>query len=123
AASTATLDADDLVRLATTVYLLVPAEEADVRFDEAFRRAVADGDVPGVVRAGFWAAVVLSNRGEDARAHGWGERCRRLVGSSPEPGPEERLAVELQGALLDLRDGRVDLAPRFADIESRARAS
>lgn len=122
-ASSGTLDADDLVRLATTVYLLGRAEEADVRFDEAFRRAVADGDVPGAVRAGFWASFVLSNRGENARAHGWGERCRRLVGSSPEPGPEERLAVELQGALLDLRDGRVDLAPRFADIESRARAS
>ena len=116
----AALAADDVVRLAATAYLLGRVEEADARFDEAFRRAVADGDVACAVRAGFWASFVLSNRGENSRARGWGERCRRLLGSIPGSGPREELAVELQGALLDLRDGRCELVERFADLAVRA---
>lgn len=113
------LEAEDLVRLAGTAYLLGRVEEADARFDEAFRRAVADRDTATALRAGFWASFVLSNRGENSRARGWGERCRRLVGSAS-VGSVARVGVELQEALLDVREGRVDLVERFAGLARSA---
>lgn len=120
--STTTLDADDLVRLATAGYLLGRTQEADDVFDEAFGKAVEAGDVTVALRAAFWASFVLANRGENPRAQGWGERARRLLKGAPQAGPLERCTVDLLDALLAVRDGRMDLTARFEDIAARATA-
>lgn len=122
AAATVHVGADDLTRLATAGYLLGRANEADQHFEEAFRRAGDAGDTAAGVRAAFWAAFVLANRGENVPAHGWAERCTRLLRNAVDAGPVEHCTGELLGALLDLREGRAGLAPTFADIAARAAA-
>lgn len=122
AAAARRLDAEDLVRLGTAGYLVGHTEEADRRFDEAFRCAVESHDPACAVRAGFWAAFVLANQGDNARAQGWAERCRRLLLATSDAGPVEQLTLEGLDALRGVREGQIDLAPRFAELASRAAA-
>jgi DNA-binding CsgD family transcriptional regulator len=73
------LAAEDLERLATAAYLIGREDDsldAGTRAHHAFLR---QGSVERAVRAAFWQALGLLNRGEVARGGGWVARARRLL--------------------------------------------
>lgn len=116
------LDADDLIRLGLAAALVGDDEASEQSLARAFRRATDGGALTSALWAAFWESFVLSNRGESSRAHGWGERARRLAAGTPDTSRSalDECIVELLDAMLDVRDGRVDLGPRFARIAEHA---
>jgi DNA-binding CsgD family transcriptional regulator len=122
--ATGSLDAVGLHDLGLVAGLLGRDEECEQHLAHAFRTGADTGDVATAVRSAFWAALVLGNRGELARAQGWSERARRLVEARPEisASSREHCAVVLMETLLDFREGRLDVPSRFTEIAEQAAA-
>jgi ATP/maltotriose-dependent transcriptional regulator MalT len=120
------LTVEDLLRLGLATALLGRDDEAGTSLASAFRQACTSGEVHTAVVAAFWAAFVLTNRGETARAHGWAERARRLSEESADTattdGQRARCTAALLEALLAFREGRLDLGPTFAELADHAAA-
>jgi DNA-binding CsgD family transcriptional regulator len=122
AGATRSLDAQDLLRLGLAASLVGRDDEGEQHLGQAFRQAADSGDDATALRAAFWASFGLANRGETARAHGWAERARRMVGPDRDgpTGSVESCTVVLLEALLAFRDGQTGLAPHFAEIAEHA---
>jgi DNA-binding CsgD family transcriptional regulator len=74
-----TLEADDLVLLARSAYML-GRDDVYVRvFERAHHRYLDAGDVPGAARCAWWIGHNLLMHGESARATGWFGRGDRLL--------------------------------------------
>lgn len=75
----ASLEPEDLERLAVAAYLVgrdTDSTDALVRAHQAFLR---QGEVKCAVRCAFWLSFRFLNRGEQARGAGWVARARRLL--------------------------------------------
>lgn len=77
--STATLDADDVERLAWSAALTGRDEVSVAAFEQLHQLRIDAGEVLGAARAAFWLAMCLFPLGEKARASGWLVRAQRLV--------------------------------------------
>ncbi|HEY7077241.1 MAG TPA: LuxR C-terminal-related transcriptional regulator [Solirubrobacteraceae bacterium] len=73
------LEAEDLQRLATSVYMLGREAEYVEVLARAHRGHLDAGRPLAAVRCAFWIGVTLANRGEVGRAAGWLARARRLL--------------------------------------------
>lgn len=74
------LEPDDLECLATTSHLIGKDTESEGLWARAHHELLRRGDAPRAVRAAFWLAYGLFERGEHARAGGWLARARSLLG-------------------------------------------
>ncbi|HEX6309508.1 MAG TPA: LuxR C-terminal-related transcriptional regulator [Longimicrobiales bacterium] len=72
----------DVERLATAAYLIGRDEESAELWTRAHQAHLERGDIRLAVRAAFWLAFALLNRGESARGGGWIGRARRLLDES-----------------------------------------
>ncbi len=75
----ASLDPDDLERLATAAYLAGREEDCSSAWARAHQERLARGEVERAVRCAFWLAFASLNSGELARGTGWLARARRLL--------------------------------------------
>lgn len=75
----ASLEPEDLERLATAAYLTGRDAESADGWARAHQAFLSRGDVEGEVRCALWLAFGLLNAGEQARAGGWFARARRLL--------------------------------------------
>ncbi len=75
------LDADDLERQATAAYMLGRDADYVDCLERAHDAYLERDDVLRAVRCGFWIGHSFLFRGNSARATGWFERARRLLGS------------------------------------------
>jgi DNA-binding NarL/FixJ family response regulator len=73
------LDAEDLVLLATSAYMLGRQVEWHDALEQAHHRYVETGDNLRAVRCAFWIGMTLAYVGEVARASGWLGRADRLL--------------------------------------------
>lgn len=110
----ATLDADDLDRLATAAFLTGREAEFQQILERLYRGHVASGALPRAARCTFWLAITCLLRGETGRSNGWTARGQQLVANSHsfEGGD---LAVEsgylaVVAATRQLRDGDAEAA-------------
>lgn len=104
---TATLDVDDLDRLATAAYLTGREVEFQHILERLYRAHVASGALPRAARCTFWLAITYLLRGEIGRSNAWTARGQRLVedGESVEGG---YLAIVV--ATQQLREGHAEAA-------------
>jgi DNA-binding NarL/FixJ family response regulator len=75
----ASLDPDDLARLATASYLLGRRQDCLRTMQQASQASLDAGDVRGAVRHGFWVSWVAFSGGDQALCNGWAARCARLL--------------------------------------------
>jgi len=73
------LEPADLERLAVAADLAGDDEASADAWARAHHGHMRAGDIPGAVRAAFWAGMGLIERGEMARGGGWIARGRRLL--------------------------------------------
>jgi DNA-binding CsgD family transcriptional regulator len=104
---TATLDVDDLDRLATAAYLTGREGEFQQILERLYRAHVASGALPRAARCTFWLAITYLLQGERGRSNAWSARGQRLVadGESVEEG---YLAIVV--ATQELSDGHAEAA-------------
>jgi DNA-binding CsgD family transcriptional regulator/tetratricopeptide (TPR) repeat protein len=76
---TASLQADDLERLAMAAYLVGRDDEYLRTLERACNAHVGAGQFAGAVRCAFWLAFRLFMRGETGHATGWLNRAQRLL--------------------------------------------
>jgi DNA-binding NarL/FixJ family response regulator len=89
----ASLELDDLERLAIVAHLVGQDDESAGVWERAHHACLRKGDARRAFRCAYWLAFGLLNRGEVARASGWVNRARRLLDD------DQRECVE-QGFLL-----------------------
>ena len=75
----ASLDPEDLERLATAAYLVGEYADSTDTWARAHQELLSQNDVERAARCAFWLAFGLMNRGKRARAGGWTARARRLL--------------------------------------------
>ena len=75
----ASLEPEDVERLAMAAYLIGRDEESVGAWERAHHAHLSRGDVERAARCAGWLVFVLLNGGEFARAGGWLARARRLV--------------------------------------------
>jgi DNA-binding NarL/FixJ family response regulator len=80
----ASLDVDDLERLAAAAHLVGDRHGSDDAWERAHREAAAAGDADRAARDAFWLAFDLLLRGEAARANGWLARAERFATDAPD---------------------------------------
>jgi DNA-binding NarL/FixJ family response regulator len=112
---TTPLPADDLLRLATSAYLI--GREADYHryLERAHRQLVHAGDQSRAARCAFWLGLTLLLRGDTGQANGWLARAERLV--------EGRDCVEHGYLLLPLAEQQLDAGNGDAAFAAAARAA
>lgn len=121
------LDASDFLALATTAYLLGRTNDEVQALQRAHQMSLDAGDKPGAVRAAYWLASTLWQRGEVAVGNGWLARAVRIMdeveGDVAEHGyVSEALMMShiFQGELAEalvLAPQVADYGRRFADPE------
>ncbi|OFB41934.1 helix-turn-helix transcriptional regulator [Mycolicibacterium sp. (ex Dasyatis americana)] len=77
--SSATLEGEDFVRLATAAYLTGRHNDCIQALQRAYQTNLDAGDVPAAVRSAFWLAMVLMDAGESAVGGGWVARAQGLL--------------------------------------------
>lgn len=104
---TATLDVDDLDRLATAAYLTGREVVFQQIVERLYRAHVASGALLRAARSAFWLGITYLLRGEHGRSNAWTARGQRLVadGESVEGG---YLAIVV--ATQELSDGHAEAA-------------
>jgi len=113
------LEADDLVRLATSAYILGELTIGTDYLTRAHEQFLAAGDIRGAVRAASWLGLQLMLADDDAQGAGWFARAQRLSEENPE---DEYLAgMPLIGAALGALYGAGD-AEGAARLFDRAAA-
>lgn len=112
----APLAADDLLRLATSAYMLGRMDDFLDVIERTHHAYVADGDIPAATRCAFYLGVNLSLRGELARASGWFGRGQRLLERHGRD-CAERGYLLLPGAMRQLGMGQ------YAEAEETAAAA
>jgi DNA-binding CsgD family transcriptional regulator/tetratricopeptide (TPR) repeat protein len=75
----ASLEPEDLERLAMAAYLIGMEAEATAGWTRAYHEHLDRGDVERSARCGFWLSLTLLLRGEAAQSSGWLARARRLL--------------------------------------------
>lgn len=75
----ASLELEDLERLAVAAYLVGRDGDSAKAWARAHEECLRRGDAARAARCAFWLAFGLLNRGETARAGGWLARARRLL--------------------------------------------
>ncbi len=80
----ASLDVDDLERLAVAAYLTGTDDESDAAWLRAHELCVGQGDHRRAAGCAFWLGWNLMFRGEMARSTGWMARARTLLGGQAE---------------------------------------
>ncbi len=75
----ASLDVEDLERLAMAAHLLGRDDDSAKLWTRAHRACLLRGDAAGAARCAFWLAFELFHRGQAARGGGWVARAQRLV--------------------------------------------
>ena len=73
------LHADDFAALATSAFLLGHGNDCVQALQRAYRARLDDDDTVGAIRAAYWLAMVLWQRGEVAIGNGWLARGERLL--------------------------------------------
>ena len=112
----APLAADDLLRLATSAYMLGRMDDFLDVIERTHHAYVADGDIPPATRCAFYLGVNLSLRGELARASGWFGRGQRLLERHGRDCAEQGYLL-LPGAMRQLGMGQ------YAEAEETAAAA
>jgi DNA-binding CsgD family transcriptional regulator len=124
----ASLEPEDLGRLATAAYLVGRDEDSVEVWERAHRELLDAGDAAGAARCVRWLAFVLLNGGEFARASGWLARARRLLDDGGHDDCAERGHLLVPQALQRAVDGDWDAAyalsgqaaeigERFGDVD------
>lgn len=107
------LSAADLEHLGMSAYLIDRDDEAFGALERAHARYLDRGAGVHAARCAFWMSLGLLNRGEQALAHGWVARGRRLL-----PGQNADCAVrgylQVPAVLVNIGAGG-DLDAAFAD--------
>lgn len=75
----ASLDPEDLERLAEAAYLIGRDADSEEIWTRAHQAFLSRGDAPRAARCAFWLADGLFKKGERARAGGWIARARRML--------------------------------------------
>src|SRR5690349_12118113 len=75
----ASLEAEDLERLATAAYLIGRDEDCEAITTRAHQAFLDRGDREGAARSAFWLGFALMERGAVAPASGWFARAGRLL--------------------------------------------
>lgn len=75
----ATLEADDLERLAIAAYLAGRDADSEDAWSRAHQRALTDEDWGRAARCAFWLGITLMNRMERAKGGGWLARAQRVL--------------------------------------------
>ncbi|MGD9889673.1 MAG: LuxR C-terminal-related transcriptional regulator [Dehalococcoidia bacterium] len=75
----ASLDVDDLERLATTAYLIGREGDGADILARAYHECLRLDDAVRAARCAFWLGFQLANLGEMARGRGWLARAQRLI--------------------------------------------
>ena len=75
----ASLDVEDLERLAMAAHLLGRDDDSANLWTRAHHACLRRGDAPRAARCAFWLAFELLHRGEAARGGGWVARAQRLL--------------------------------------------
>jgi DNA-binding NarL/FixJ family response regulator len=78
------LEAQDLEALAVAAHLTGRLEESTEIWGRAHHEHLRRGNIPRAVRAAFWLAMGLLDRGEMARGGGWLARGRRVLEETQE---------------------------------------
>jgi DNA-binding CsgD family transcriptional regulator/tetratricopeptide (TPR) repeat protein len=73
------LEPEDLGALASAGYLIGRDAESDDAWARTHQEFLGRGEAERAVRAAFWLAFGLQNRGEHARASGWVARAQRIL--------------------------------------------
>ena len=113
----ATLEPEDVERLATAAYLLGRDTESADLWARAHQEYLRRNDVERAARCAFWLAFGLIDRREFARAGGWFSRARRLLDDG------NRDCVEQGYLLLPLALERVDRRDFDGALEAFSRAA
>ncbi len=119
------LDAADFFALATTAYLLGRTNDVVQALQRAHQVSLDRGDRPGAVRAAYWLASTLWQRGEAAVGNGWLARAVRIVDGLDEEVAERGYVCEARlmshifrgelGEALALAPEVTDYGRRFAE--------
>jgi DNA-binding CsgD family transcriptional regulator/tetratricopeptide (TPR) repeat protein len=112
----APLDADDLLRLATSAYMGGRMDDFLALIERTHHAYVEVGDILTATRCAFYLGVNLVIRGEPARASGWFGRGQRLLERHGEECPERGYLL-LPVAMQQLGTGR------YAEAEATAAAA
>ena len=113
-ANMASLDADDLERLAVCAYLVGKERESDSAWARAHHLRRAEADLDGTARCAFWVGFRLVNSHDRPEANGWIARLERLVEDLPVDSlPRAQLAY-LTGLRAVFDEG--DLVTAAADL-------
>jgi DNA-binding NarL/FixJ family response regulator len=75
----ASLEVDDLERMATAAYMLGRQDDFYEALERAHQAYLNGGKMLRAARCAFWVGINLVQQGEKARASGWLARARRLV--------------------------------------------
>ena len=75
----ASLEPEDLERLATAAYLVGREDESEVLWERAYRTFLERDDREGAARCACWLAVGLQVRGALAPASGWFARAQQIL--------------------------------------------
>lgn len=122
----ASLEPEDLERLATAAYLIGRYPECEEIWARGHHAYLERGDARGAARCAFWLGLGLVHNGEAARAGGWFARAGRLLEDDPGECVEAGLLL-IPAALRQLGDGDADGArsafARAADIGDRFRSA
>jgi DNA-binding CsgD family transcriptional regulator len=135
----ATLEPDDLDRLAMAAYLIGRDEDSVAVWERAHHELLSRDEVQRAARSAGWIVFVLLNGGEFARASGWLARARRLIDDAGHDCAEQgHLLVPLafqrafegdwrgahalaaQAAEIGDRFGDIDLVTLARNIQGRA---
>ena len=85
----ASLDPDDLERLATAAYLIGKDAESTAAWGRAHQEYLKRDAMEPAIRCAFWLAFGLLQKGEHARGAGWLSRAQRMLDDCGEPCVEE----------------------------------
>ena len=105
------LEAEELVRLATSAQMIGREAEAASAWSRAHTEYLERGEIMPAVRCAYWLVVPMLFRGEMAQAGGWIARAQRLLQNAPPEGAEHGYllcAVAMRAALQG--DGATALA-------------
>lgn len=111
------LEAADLERLAVAAVMIGADDSAIDIGARAHHEYVREGHPAHAARAAFWVAMILLDRGEEARGGGWLARARRTLDDVQEDCVEQGYVL-IPVAVRTLIDG--DLATAYATFDQAA---
>lgn len=96
------LEAEELVRLATSAQMIGREAEAASAWSRAHTEFLRQGEIMPAVRCVYWLVIPMLFRGEMAQAGGWIARAQRLLQNAPSESAEHGFllcAVAMRSAL------------------------